>query len=89
MCTLYSVSKPGSPELGVIYRRSHKSITMRCEQCGLQWTMTWAKIHQAANAPRKGIECPRRGEMASLADATKFAAETQTPMERNKRSPLS
>ena len=31
----------------VVYRRSHSSVTMRCETCGLQWTMTWAKIHAA------------------------------------------
>jgi hypothetical protein len=30
-----------------VYRRSSRSVTMRCEDCGLQWTMTWVKIHQA------------------------------------------
>ena len=31
----------------VIYRRSSNSVTMRCEDCGLQWTMTWAKVNAA------------------------------------------
>lgn len=39
---------PGSSIDGaVIYRRSNRSLTMRCETCGLHWTMTWAKINQA------------------------------------------
>lgn len=32
---------------GEVYRRSHTSLTMRCQFCSLQWTMTWAKIAQA------------------------------------------
>jgi len=37
----------------VIYRRSPKSITMRCNKCGLHWTMTRAKIHKAATTHKK------------------------------------
>ena len=33
----------------VIYRRSPRSITMRCQTCGLQWTMTLAKINRAVS----------------------------------------
>lgn len=38
---------PKGTEAGVIYRTSRRSLTMRCSICGLQWTMTWVKIHQA------------------------------------------
>jgi hypothetical protein len=79
----------GLHPLGVIYRRSDKSVTMRCEKCGLQWTMTWAKIHQAAKAPRKTIGSRSKRDISSLAEATSFAAETKTPMERNKRKRVS
>jgi hypothetical protein len=32
----------------VVYRSSHRSVTMRCKTCGIQWTMTWAQLHEAA-----------------------------------------
>lgn len=31
----------------VIYRLSHRAVTMRCKRCTLQWTMT---MHQIADA---------------------------------------
>jgi hypothetical protein len=36
------------PLRAVIYRRSAISVTMRCDKCGLQWTLTLQKIHDAA-----------------------------------------
>jgi uncharacterized Zn finger protein len=47
---------------GVIYRRSPTSITMRCEHCGLQWTMTWLKIHQAAKRKVEQLEADTERE---------------------------
>jgi hypothetical protein len=34
-------------EQAAIYRRSGRSVTMRCSQCGLQWTVTWAQLNKA------------------------------------------
>jgi hypothetical protein len=34
------VSAMGADPYPVIYRRSHRSITFRCERCRLQWTVT-------------------------------------------------
>jgi len=36
----------------VIYRRSHRSITYRCNKCGALWTMTLANLHKVASAMR-------------------------------------
>src|SRR5215468_3228193 len=33
--------------LGVIYRRSGHSITYRCKQCSLQWTVTLVSLRRA------------------------------------------
>ena len=45
---------------GVVYRRSRKSVTMRCQFCGLQWTTTWVNVSQAMTCPRGTVtvRCP-------------------------------
>ena len=63
----------------VIYRRSHKSVTMRCNKCGLQWTMTLARIHKAAS---KQATFPHDDLSEQLRDAVKagyqvVAADTE------------
>jgi hypothetical protein len=40
----------GQGSLGVVYRSSRRSVTMRCRLCGLQWTMTFVKMAQAARS---------------------------------------
>jgi hypothetical protein len=41
--------------LGVIYRRSDTSITFRCQHCELQWTVTLANLHKAAQSKIESI----------------------------------
>jgi hypothetical protein len=56
---------------GVVYRRSRRSLTMRCSFCGLQWTMTWVKIAQAM---RRQAEREGEGELADVvADIAELA----------------
>lgn len=44
---------------GRIYRSSNRSVTMRCPDCGLLWTVT---VHQMAKAARSLVdELERRG----------------------------
>ena len=71
VCALCLATGSFDPDhLGVIYRRSPRSVTMRCDKCGLQWTMTFAKIHQALKAaPNKDPF----GVMADLAKAFEYA----------------
>lgn len=38
---------------GVVYRSSRRSVTLRCADCGLLWTMT---AHQLAKAARRKAE---------------------------------
>jgi len=72
-CPLCSAAGRHLLALGVIYRRNHRSVTMRCERCHLQWTMTWAKIHQAAKT-RKDAD----PMVAMLAEGTEPAARRET-----------
>ena len=51
---------------GVVYRRSHMSVTLRCRTCALQWTMTWDKIHKAAT---HYAQHTKNAEVKWLADA--------------------
>jgi uncharacterized Zn finger protein len=78
-CPLCNTIGPPFEHMGGVLRRSNRSVTMRCSRCGLQWTMTWLKIHQAAV---RGIELVRgRAEqrmLRSLADMTAFAVEQET-----------
>src|SRR6266536_6204164 len=48
---------------GVISRSSHRSVTMRCGVCGLQWTMT---AHRIAAAARRHAERNPDGEYAQI-----------------------
>ena len=64
----------------VVYRRSARSITMRCEDCGLQWTMTFSKIHEAM---RRKLADPATDAISAqfyedLAAMTKPAADRET-----------
>jgi len=58
------------PDAGgaVVYRSSTRSVTMRCRDCGLQWTMT---IHLLARAAQQWAEeakgSPVEGHTAALA----------------------
>src|SRR5687768_9415878 len=42
-----------SDSSGVVYRTSRRSVTMRCRDCGLLWTMT---AHQMAKVARRLCE---------------------------------
>jgi hypothetical protein len=62
----------------VIYRRSARSVTMRCCSCGLQWTVTFAQLNKALRrtAPRTtGIG--ERGDVENLIAATDAAAAAE------------
>lgn len=61
----------------MVYRWSPKSITMRCDRCGLQWMMTLNKIHWALKAERKAKHKPDETTalIKALIKATRFAAE--------------
>jgi hypothetical protein len=95
-CPSCAVFDPGW-EYGrtVIYRRSNRSVTMRCEVCGLQWTMTFAKIHQAVNRQlrRESVrEHPRTAalyeDMAAMtANAPQNETRGRKPAETARRSP--
>src|SRR5262249_50065655 len=76
-CPLKSTPVGPIPEMGVIYRRSNHSITFRCNQCSLQWTVTLANLHRVA---KKKAEQGGKDSMvfSALADATAFAAERAT-----------
>ena len=43
---------------GVVYRLSARSVTFRCNHCGLQWTVT---LHQFAKAARRWADEAERG----------------------------
>jgi hypothetical protein len=61
-------------EPAVIYRRSYNSVTFRCQQCGMQWTMTRAILHKVATAlAAKYPDAP--SVYATVADWTRGAAE--------------
>jgi hypothetical protein len=34
---------------GIVYRSSRRSVTFRCNCCGLLWTMTWHQMAKAAH----------------------------------------
>jgi hypothetical protein len=61
----------------VIYRRSGTSVTFRCNNCTLQWTMTFLKIHQAAKAmaAKLGSDNNEGFYFEMIADRTADAAE--------------
>lgn len=60
-------SHGGFPLLAPIYRSSRRSVTFRCDRCGLQWTMTYHMLAKAlANLPRDG---KTGGATTHLADA--------------------
>src|SRR6266545_4950694 len=64
---------------GVIYRRSNRSVTLRCRRCGLQWTMTWLKVHQAAKRLRELVKSDgAASDLGQLAEATAFAVSQET-----------
>jgi hypothetical protein len=52
----------GAPT-GIVYRSSRRSVTMRCQDCGLLWTMT---VHQLAKATRRKAERMGDDEVAVL-----------------------
>jgi hypothetical protein len=60
----------------VIYRRSPRSVTMRCNACGLQWSMTFARIHEAAIKAGKGSDGLLRGILEVVALFSEDAAAT-------------
>ena len=70
------------PDQGVIYRRSHKSVTMRCQACGLQWTMTWAKINKAAMHHAATPHADRHPWWIELAEGTGGALKLTGAAER-------
>jgi hypothetical protein len=49
----------------VVYRSSARSITYRCNVCGLQWTVT---IHQLAKSARRVADLTRGSEFAHADD---------------------
>lgn len=56
----------------VIYRTSVRSVTMRCRDCGLQWTMT---AHQMAKAVERSGATKHKGVAANMAAVfTEWAA---------------
>ena len=57
----------------VIYRCSHRSITFRCNVCGVKWTITLANLHKVALA-KKSVH----PYFSWVADWTKEAAERET-----------
>ena len=72
---------------GHVYRSSSRSITLRCSQCGLLWTMT---VHQIAKAAQRLAE--RDGPTADLcrrfaADWAEWAALVEDRRGRRKREP--
>jgi len=77
---------------GVIYRRSRRSVTMRCSTCGLQWTMTWAMINKAAKRHVQnaiGDELALKASMyGTLVEATGFAVERETRGRRGEQPAL-
>jgi len=78
-CATYAAGFPN--DRTVIYRRSRRSITMRCEQCGLQWTMTWVKVHQATSRLASAVpddKTPATSIYEQVRDMTEFALERET-----------
>lgn len=64
----------------VIYRRSARSVTMRCEDCGLQWTMTLARINAVMERKAAAIDPDERTSPVyrGLAAMTAEAARAET-----------
>jgi hypothetical protein len=48
-CSVF-VYGPANDRPAVVYRRSHRSVTFRCERCRLQWTITLANLHKVCAA---------------------------------------
>jgi hypothetical protein len=81
-CPVCTAAGERNPEPAIVYRRSKKSVTMKCTNYGLQWAMTWAMIHKAVSKYREHAEY---GDMfAYLADDTAHTVDKRTPMERNR-----
>ena len=69
----------GMASRSVVYRRSNRSITMRCEVCGLQWTVTYAKLHAAMKRQLAGGLDPDTAALYErIAELTEFAAKNET-----------
>jgi hypothetical protein len=62
-CITRSIYGVNAGPSGVVYRRSRTSLTMRCDFCGLQWTMTWLKVLQAM---RHRIASEGEGELGTI-----------------------
>jgi len=67
----------------VIYRRSHRSITFRCNKCGAKWTMTLANLHKVALA-----KTSVHPWFSWVAEWTREAAERETRQPKKEKVPV-
>jgi hypothetical protein len=77
-CSVYTASFFAGRS--VIYRRSNRSVTMRCETCGLQWTMTYVQINKAMRRQQAMDDggTPASVVYEQMTNATDFAVENET-----------
>jgi hypothetical protein len=78
LCSQYNDSFGAPCQSSAIYRRSGRSVTMRCDSCGLQWTVTWAQLNKALRRtlPRVAGEGDRK-DVEYLIRASDGVAEAE------------